>query len=86
MTKVQLSLTDQEAAILSSYGSKFGYNLPKTIRFVISKASEDFLKEGTTPIYEMSKKTEEKGLEALKEYGAGKTVEVKDAEEFFSKL
>ncbi len=86
MTKVQLSLTDQEAAILSSYGSQFGYNLPKTIRFVIGKASENFLREGTVPIYQMSKVTEEKGLEALEEYKTGKTIEIKDAKKFFSTL
>ncbi|MBU0578773.1 hypothetical protein KKE34_04255 [Patescibacteria group bacterium] len=86
MTKVQLSLTDQEAAILGSYGSQFGYNLPKTIRFVISKASEDFLREGTIPIHKMSKKTEEKGLEAIREYRSGKTTEVKNAQEFFNQL
>ncbi|MBU2592673.1 hypothetical protein KKD61_04400 [Patescibacteria group bacterium] len=86
MTKVQLSLTDQEAAILSNYGSQFGYNLPKTIRFVISKASEKLLREGVVPVYEMSKKTEKKGLEALKKHKAGKTIAVQDVKEFFSAL
>ena len=44
MTKVQLTLTTQEATLLKNYGSQFGYNLPKTIRFFISKASEEILK------------------------------------------
>lgn len=86
MTKVQLSLTDQEATILERYGSQFGYNLPKTIRFVISKASEEFLKEGAVPVYPMSEKTEKKGLGAVKEYKAGKTTKVENAKEFFDQL
>ena len=72
MTKVQLTLTDQEAAILRRYGARFGYSLPKTIRYVISKASERILDEAAIPEYKMSKKTEEQGLKALKEYKEGK--------------
>ncbi|NCN03885.1 MAG: hypothetical protein GW942_02325 [Candidatus Pacebacteria bacterium] len=85
MTKVQLSLTPQEAAILSNYGSQFGYNLPKTIRFFISKASEEILKK-EIPTFKMSKKTEENGLKALEEHQLGKTVQIDDVEEFFSSL
>ncbi|RLC34079.1 hypothetical protein DRH14_03735 [Candidatus Shapirobacteria bacterium] len=85
MTKVQLSLTDQEANILGSYGSQFGYNLAKTIRFFISKASEEILKK-TMPVYQMSQKTEEKGLKALDEYRKGKAIKVEDVEEFFDLL
>jgi len=86
MTKVQLSLTDQEAAILTDYGSLFGYNLSKTIRFVISKASEKFLKESVISVYGMSEETERKGLIALKEHRAGKTTKVEDVDSFFNKL
>ena len=86
MTKVQLALTDQEAAILNSYGSQFGYNLAKTIRFVISKATESFLQQGTIPTYEMSPQTEARGLKALKEHQAGKTIKVDDIGSFFNRL
>lgn len=85
MTKVQLSLTTQETAILGNYGSKFGYNLPKTIRFFISKASEEILKDNI-PTFQMSEETEKKGLQALKEYQEGKTIEVENVEEFFNSL
>lgn len=85
MTKVQLSLTPQEAAILSSYGSKFGYNLPKTIRFFLSKASEEIIKN-EIPTFKMSKKTEENGLKALEEHRLGKTYEMDDVDEFFDSL
>ncbi|MBU1088529.1 hypothetical protein KKC08_05485 [Patescibacteria group bacterium] len=86
MTKVQLSLTNQEAAILNSYGSELGYNLSKTIRFLISKAAEKFLQKGTIPVYKMSQKTEKKGLQALKEYKTGKTIKIDDVDNFFSQL
>lgn len=86
MTKVQLSLTDQEAAILTGYGSRFGYSLPKTIRFVISKVTEETLKEGTIPVFNMSEKTEQAGLQALKEYRTGKAIAVNDTDAFFDAI
>lgn len=43
MVRLQFSLTDQEAKILANYGLRFGYNLPKTVRFILSKTSEKLL-------------------------------------------
>jgi len=85
MTKVQLSLTTQEATILGNYGSKFGYNLPKTIRYFITKASEEILRD-EIPTFKMSKKTEDNGLKALEEHRLGKTHEMDDVDEFFDSL
>jgi hypothetical protein len=85
MTKVQLSLTDQEALLLSHYGSQFGYNLPKTIRYLISKTTEQVMNEAV-PTFLMSKKTEEDGLKALEEHRLGKTKQVNDVNEFISSL
>lgn len=86
MTKVQLTLTDQEAALLAGYGSQLGYNVPKTAKFFIKKAAEKILNQGIVPVYEMSETTEQKGFEALSEHQAGKTTKVVDAVEFFEKL
>ena len=86
MTKVQLSLTDNEAAILESYGSQFGYGLPKTIRFLISKAAEKAITEGIVPEFSMSKKNEKIGIEALKEHRAGKSIKIDNVSDFFAKL
>ncbi len=86
MTKVQLSLTDQETAILTSYGSRFGYNLPKTIRYVISKASEEFLKEGAIPTYAIGDKTERVVIQALEDHKKGKTCQIEDIDEFLDSL
>ena len=44
MTKVQLTLTDQEAALLAGYGNQLGYNLPKVAKFIIRKAAEKILR------------------------------------------
>ena len=86
MTKVQLSLTDEEASILGGFGEQFGYNLPKTIRYIISKATENALREHIIPVYPMSDKIEKRGLEALKEHEQGKTTEVKDIDNYFDNL
>ena len=85
MTKVQLSLTSQEANIIGNNGSQFGYNLPKTIRYFITKASEEILRD-EIPTFKMSKKTEENGLKALEEHRLGKTQEMDDIDGFFSSL
>lgn len=86
MNKVQLSLTTEEVAILEGYGNQFGYSLPKTLRYIISKAAESFLREGTIPVFEMSEKTEKAGLDALKEYRSGKTTGINNADDFIDSL
>lgn len=86
MTKVQLSLTQEEAAILTGYGNQFGYSLPKTIKFMISKAAEHVVQAGSLPVYELPKSLEKKGLEAIKDHKAGKTIEVKNFESYFDAL
>ena len=86
MTKVQLTLTDQEAALLAGYGSQLGYNVPKTAKFFIKKAAEQILNQGVIPVYEMSEETEQRGLEALAEHKAGRTTKVTDAKKFFEEL
>ncbi|MFC1790175.1 hypothetical protein ACFLZP_01675 [Patescibacteria group bacterium] len=86
MTKVQLSLTDQEAALLTSYGAYFGYSLPKVIRFILAKTAEQVLDTGVIPTYKLSEKNEKKGLEALREHRQGKTIKIKDPDHFFDSL
>lgn len=86
MNKVQLTLTDQEIALLEGFGSQFGYNLSKTIRYVISKASEKILQQGFVPTYQMSEKTEAKGLEAVRQHRAGQTTKISSVGAFFDSL
>ncbi len=86
MTKLQLTLTDQETALLQGYGLQFGYSLPKIARFFLSKATEKILEQGITPVYEMSAETEKNGLDALKDLRSGKTTKVENIDDYFSKL
>ena len=86
MTKVQLSLTQEEAAILIGYGDQFGYSLPKTIKFMISKAAESVVRSGSLPVYELPDSLEKKGLKALKEHRAGKTTGVKNFADYFDSI
>jgi hypothetical protein len=86
MVKVQLTLTDQEHALLASYGEKLGYSLSKTIRFIIGNKAEELLFGENIPTFEMSEKREKMGLQALKEHKAGKTIVIKDIDRFFRSL
>ena len=83
MSKVQVTLTDQEANILSDYGARFGYSLSKTARFILGKAAEEHLESKTT-VYKLSDSAEAKGLEALEEDRRGETIEVSNFKKFFS--
>jgi hypothetical protein len=83
MNKVQLTLTDQEVAILNNYGAQLGYNLPRTLRYIISKASEQVLRDGSVPVYAASSAIEEKALKATREHKAGQTFSM---EEFSEKI
>jgi len=84
MTKIQVTLTDQEAAYLSGYGSQFGYSLPKTAKYFLSKEVEKIAREQALPVYPLSPKMEEKGRQAVDEYKAGKTIEVTNIESYFN--
>ena len=76
MTKVQLTLTDQEVQAISSIGSKYGYNLPKTLKFIVGREAARYIDDSALPTYEMGKKNETKAIKALKEHRQGKTVKL----------
>ena len=86
MNKLQITLTDQEKALLAGYGSKLGYNVSKTAKFILRQAVAKLLEEGTVPVYQMSWENEKKGIEALEEHKAGSTIRVDDAKKFFEEL
>lgn len=73
MTKVQITLTDEEVSALTSYGGQFGYSLPKTLRFVIGKAVESHIQR-STPVFPLNQKQEELGLRALREHREGQSL------------
>lgn len=83
---MQLTLADQEAAILTSYGEQFGYSLPKTIKFLLGKAAEQAHNSRTIPVYTLPEALEQKGPVALEDHRAGKTTEVTDFKSYFQSL
>lgn len=78
MTKVQLTLSDQEVQAISSIGSKYGYNLSKTLKFIIGREATRFIDDSRLPTYEMSQKNEARAIRTLKEHRLGKTVKLNE--------
>lgn len=74
MTKLQISLTNQEAAALSFGASNLGYSLTRFVKFILGQKAVEYNLE--IPNFKMSKKTEKRVEEAISDYKAGKTVGV----------
>lgn len=82
MTKIQLTLTDQEADILGAKAAQLGYNITRFIKYLITKEAVGTLDpEDNLPTFKMSKRLEEIGLKALADHRAGKTHVVKNIED-----
>ncbi|MBI4129818.1 hypothetical protein HY468_00725 [Candidatus Roizmanbacteria bacterium] len=82
MQKVQLTLTDEEAAILKMQAARFGYRLSRYVKYLISDAVVRLpagekivmpVDDGTIPTFKPSKRTERALRQAEKEYREGKT-------------
>lgn len=86
MTKIQVTLTDQEAAYLTQYGNLLGYSLPKTAKFFLSKEVERIATEQFLPSHPMSEQLEAKARQAVAEYKLGKTIKVTDIAAYFDAL
>ena len=76
MTKVQLTLTDQETQAISSIGSKYGYNLAKTLKFIVSREAAKMIDDRSLSTFEMSPRNERRALRTLREHRLGKTVKL----------
>jgi len=77
MTKVQLTLTDQEANLLGLRAKQLGYNLTRFLKFLISKEATHVVEEEKIPTFMMSEKAERNALRALKEYKEGKAIPIR---------
>ncbi len=80
MTKLQLTLTNQEADLLSFKAGKLGYNLTKFIKFLIGREAASVV-EDDIPVFKMSKKAERIALKALQEYQKGQAREIRSLSE-----
>ena len=76
MTKVQLTLTDQEVQAISVIGSKYGYTLTKTLKFIVGREAAQIIDDTNLPTFEMSQDNEIRGIRTLKEHRSGKTVKL----------
>ena len=75
MTKLQITLTAQEADLLSGKAAQLGYKLTRFVKFLIAKEAIGAM-EKNTPVFLMSKKAEKIGLQVKKDYEKGKTKEI----------
>lgn len=82
MTKLQLSLTDQEAIIFTHQASLLGYDLTRFVKYQLTRLAEQFLSEITS--VKMSKKTENMVLRAQNDYQKGTLKTADSLDEIFS--
>jgi len=83
MTKLQITLTDQEALALRYGASNLGYSLTRFVKFVLGQKALECNSE--IPTFKMSKKTEKNVEEAIRDYKAGRTtsVDIDKLDEYF---
>lgn len=71
MTKLQISLTDQETQLLSMRAAVLGYDVTKYAKFVLA---QDAVEQSTfVPTFKATPKTEKIIRKGLEEYQQGKT-------------
>lgn len=76
MTKVQITLTRQEADLLSAKASQLGYSLTRFIKFLIGQEAAEVIDEKEVPTFKMTKKAEKIALQAEKDFKEGKAVKI----------
>lgn len=81
MTKLQITLTNPETQALSYLAGRFGYDITRYVKYLISRTTESVV--GQVPAIPMSAKAERTALKALKEYEEGKIDRTTNFEEFF---
>ena len=81
-TQIKVTLSEELYMHLKSKAEKFGLGLAPYIRHLVINDVKDM----DIPVFRMSAKTEEKGLQALKEHEEGKTIEVADIDKYFDNL
>ena len=79
MTKLQITLTEQEAMLLSSRASSFGYSLTKFVKFLLGQKAMEV--SNSIPTFKMSKKAIKTAEQAMRDYKEGKTLSVNSIDE-----
>lgn len=75
MTKLQISLTDQEALALGRGASNLGYSLTKFVKFLLGQKALEFSRE--IPRYKLSKQGVDSLKKSMKKYKEGEFTKVK---------
>lgn len=81
-TQIKVTLPNELYLHLKSKAEKLGLNLSSYIRHLVINDVKDV----DIPVFKMSKQREEIGLQALKDYKAGKTTLMKNIDEYFHNL
>lgn len=71
MTKLQITLTDEEETLLNEQALLLGYDVTKYAKFVLAQKAIEQL--AATPSYKATPRMEDIVEKGLKEYRAGKT-------------
>ena len=71
MTKLQISLTDQEASLLSQRAASLGYDVTKYAKFILAREAEDALRD--IPNFKASPNMEELVAQAVEDDKNGKS-------------
>lgn len=81
MTKLQITLTDQEAANLNLSAMSLGYSLTRFVKFLLGKEALETNKQ--VPVFKMSAKLEKSTKEAVEAYQRGKVYSVDSLQELY---
>lgn len=82
VSQIKVTLPDPLYEYLNSRAGKFGMTMSSYVKNLILNDVKDM----EFPVFEMGEKTEASGLKAIKEHEEGKTILVKDVDEFFASL
>lgn len=82
VTQIKVTLPNPLLDYLASKAGKFGMTKSAYVKHLIVNDVKDM----EYPTYQMSEETEKRGLDALADYHAGKTREIRDVDEFLDSL
>jgi len=71
MTKLQITLTDEETQLLSMRAAVLGYDVTKYAKFVLAKDAVEQI--SSIPTFQATPKMEKIAKKAIADYRAGKT-------------
>jgi len=71
MVKLQITLTDEEAGLLSKKAQGLGYGVAKYAKFILAKEAQDSLQ--SVPVYKATPRAQKLVSQAIKENRVGLT-------------